>query len=73
LAQKRNHGTYRCSEPRQEEKQMKGHIRKRSPGHWAIILDLCDRAPESAGANGIRSRVPSAKRRCFRLISYNAR
>jgi hypothetical protein len=52
---------------------MKGHIRKRSPGHWAIILDLCDRAPESAGANGIRSRVPSAKRRCFRLISYNAR
>jgi hypothetical protein len=27
---------------------MKGHIRERSPGHWAIILDLCD-----PGANGM--------------------
>ena len=21
---------------------MKGHIRKRSPGHWAIVIDLRD-------------------------------
>ena len=21
---------------------MKGHIRERSPGHWAIVIDVCD-------------------------------
>jgi hypothetical protein len=35
LVQKSTSGTYRCSEPGQEEKQMKGHIRERSPGLWA--------------------------------------
>jgi hypothetical protein len=33
---------------------MKGHIRERSPGHWAIILDV--NKTVSADANGIRSK-----------------
>ena len=28
----------------EKEKIMKGHIRERSPGHWAIVIDLRDGA-----------------------------
>ena len=41
---------------------MKGHIRERSPGRWAIVIDLHD--PETGNGvseNGIHSRVPSGR------------
>ena len=49
---------------------MKGHIRERSPGHWAIILDLRD-------ATGTRRRKwhsfkgskREAQAECARLIT----
>jgi len=28
---------------------MKGHIRERSPGHWAIVIDVRD--PKTVGRN----------------------
>src|ERR1700691_2965598 len=50
---------------------MKGHIRERSPGHWAIVLDQCD------PATGQRRRVwhsfkggkRAAQIECARLVS----
>ena len=30
---------------------MKGHIRERSPGHWAVILDVRDPRPAKGGGN----------------------
>ena len=42
---------------------MKGHLRERSPGHWAIILDQRDPATASANASGIHSTARSARLR----------
>lgn len=39
---------------------MRGHIRERSAGHWAIVLDVHDRQ-EDADANGIPSVAPSER------------
>jgi hypothetical protein len=49
---------------------MKGHIRERSPGHWAIILDV----PDSTGKRQQRwhsfaGTKREAQRECARLIS----
>ena len=41
---------------------MKGHIRERSPGHYAIILDVRDPSGSANGA-GTASRATSGKRR----------
>ena len=43
---------------------MKGHIRERSPGRWAIILDTRDPADRQAQAQmALVSRAPSGKRK----------
>jgi Arm DNA-binding domain len=49
---------------------MKGHLRERSPGHWAIILDV----PDSAGKrrqrwHSFKGTKREAQRECARLIS----
>lgn len=49
---------------------MKGHIRERSPGHWAIILDM----PDSTGKrrqrwHSFKGTKREAQRECARLIS----
>jgi hypothetical protein len=31
---------------------MRGHIRERSPGHWAIVIDVRDRLPRCTARNG---------------------
>ena len=38
---------------------MKGHIRERSPGQWAIVLDTPIRKPASGSAAGIHSEARS--------------
>jgi hypothetical protein len=43
----------------QGRKVVKGSIRERSPGHWAIILDQPD--PVTGKRNGIRSRAPNGR------------
>ena len=45
---------------------MKGHIRERSPGHWAIVLDVRDPAPARGGANGTPSPARSGKHKRVR-------
>jgi integrase len=49
---------------------MKGHIRERSPGHWAIILDV----PDATGKrrqrwHSFKGTKREAQRECARLIS----
>jgi integrase len=49
---------------------MKGHLRERSPGHWAIILDV----PDSTGKrrqrwHSFKGTKREAQRECARLIS----
>ena len=50
---------------------MKGHIRERSPGHWAIVLDLRD--PETGKRkrkwHSFRGTKREAQTECARLIS----
>ena len=62
-AEKQAAGRPIISESGQEETQMKGHIRERSPGHWAIILELRDPRPANGVASGINSRAPSGRRK----------
>ena len=40
---------------------MRGHLRERSPGHLAIVIDVRDPAPASASATGTPSWAPSAR------------
>jgi hypothetical protein len=42
---------------------MKGHIRERSPGHWAIVLDVRDPQTGKRSAAGIPLRERSDKRK----------
>ena len=42
---------------------MRGHLRERSPGHWAIVIDVRDPATGKRNANGTRSRARNARRR----------
>ena len=42
---------------------MKGHIRERSAGHWAIVIDARDPSQGDADANGIPSAAPSERLR----------
>jgi Arm DNA-binding domain len=49
---------------------MKGHLRERSPGHWAIIIDV----PDSTGKrrqrwHSFKGTKREAQRECARLIS----
>ena len=50
---------------------MKGHIRERSPGHWAIVIDLRD--PETGKRrrkwHSFRGTKREAQVECSRLIS----
>lgn len=50
---------------------MKGHLRERSPGHWAIIIDLRD--PETGKRkrkwHSFRGTKREAQVECARLIS----
>jgi integrase len=50
---------------------MKGHIRERSPGHWAIILDVSDPAGGKRRQrwHSFRGTKREAQRECARLIS----
>ena len=50
---------------------MKGHIRERSPGHWAIILDVRDpRTSERKRKwHGFKGTKRAAQIECARLIS----
>ena len=52
---------------------MKGHIRERSPGHWAIVLDLHDRSGRRRRKwRSFRGTKRAAERECARLITEMA-
>jgi integrase len=52
---------------------MKGHIRERSPGHWAIVLDLHDRSGRRRRKwHSFRGTKRAAERECARLITEMA-
>jgi integrase len=52
---------------------MKGHIRQRSPGHWAIVLDLHDRSGRRRRKwHSFRGTKREAERECARLITEMA-
>jgi len=42
---------------------MKGHIRERSSGHWAIVIDARDPSQGDQTQNGIPSAAPSERLR----------
>ena len=50
---------------------MKGHIRERSPGHWAIVLDIRD--PETGERrrkwHSFRGTKREAQIECSRLVT----
>src|SRR5262249_10311107 len=49
---------------------MKGHIRERSPEHWAIILDLNDSAgPRRRKWHSFKGTKREAQKECARLIA----
>lgn len=50
---------------------MKGHIRERSPGHWAIVIDLKDKATGRRRRkwHAFRGNKRQAQNECARLIS----
>jgi Phage integrase, N-terminal SAM-like domain len=52
---------------------MKGHIRERSPGHWAIILDVRDeRGKRKRKWHTFRGTKRQAQHECARLITEMA-
>src|SRR6516164_6827692 len=50
---------------------MKGHIRERSPGHWAIVLDIADplTGRRRRRWHSFRGSKREAQRECARLIA----
>jgi hypothetical protein len=48
---------------------MKGHIRERSAGHWAIVLDIGDTAKRRRKWHSFRGTKRQAQIECARLIS----
>ena len=42
---------------------MKGHLRERSPGRWAIVIDVRDPTTGKRKSNGTPSSARSAKRK----------
>jgi len=49
---------------------MRGHIRERSPGHWAIILDLNDSTgPRRRKWHSFKGTKREAQKECARLIA----
>src|SRR5262245_55469792 len=50
---------------------MKGHIRERSPGHWAIVIDVEDPATGKRKRkwHSFRGSKREAQRECARLIA----
>jgi integrase len=48
---------------------MKGHIRERSPGHWAIILDLNDSQTRKRKWHSFKGTKREAQKECARLIA----
>src|SRR5262249_55073632 len=50
---------------------MKGHIRERSPGHWAIVIDVRDPAggKRKQRWHSFKGTKREAQRECARLIS----
>jgi hypothetical protein len=50
---------------------MKGHIRKRSPDHWAIILDLWEPGTGKRGRKWHSFEGTKRETQMLPLISYN--
>ena len=48
---------------------MKGHIRERSPGHWAIILDIQDAGKRRRKWHSFTGTKRQAQSECARLIT----
>src|SRR4051794_41085736 len=48
---------------------MRGHIRERSPGHWAIVLDVEDAGKRRRKWHSFRGNKRQAQIECARLIS----
>src|SRR6478672_273660 len=55
----------------QREPIMKGHIRERSPGHWAIVIDVRDPATGKRRRkwHSLKGTKRQAQIECARLIS----
>ena len=49
---------------------MKGHIRERSSGHWAIVIDARDPSQGDTDANGIPSAAPSERLKSNVLVCF---
>ena len=48
---------------------MKGHIRERSPGHWAIVIDVRDPTTGKRRCHSLAGTKRQAQIECARLIS----
>jgi hypothetical protein len=48
---------------------MKGHLRERSPGHWAIILDVQDAGKRRRKWHSFKGTKRQAQSECARLIT----
>jgi integrase len=48
---------------------MKGHIRERSPGHWAIVIDVSDGGKRKQRWHSFKGTKRQAQIECARLIS----
>src|SRR5215475_9293722 len=49
---------------------MKGHLRERSPGHWAIVIDVPDAMGKKRRKwHSFRDSKREAQRECARLIA----
>ena len=48
---------------------MKGHIRERSPGRWAIVIDIDDAGKRRRKWHSFRGTKRQAQNECARLVS----
>jgi len=48
---------------------MKGHIRERSPGHWAIILDIIKDGTRKRKWHSFKGTKREAQAECARLVT----
>jgi integrase len=54
---------------RKKEAAMKGHIRERSPGRWAIVLDVPDAGKRRRKWHSFKGTKREAQKECARLVA----
>jgi hypothetical protein len=65
-----SHNRVRLDSRRRWRKEMKGHLRERSPGHWAIVIDAQDAAEKRKRRwHSFRGTKRQAQVQCAKLIA----